>query len=279
MKKGLILLACALSASVLAGCGEAKDWSKEDKDLMMECLGGNVIPYYYVADQVVTDEYYDDYGCISVEAPKATDENLKEFEKILVAKEFTCVIASGEDEDSPYFMVYDLEKDDGYVFEIQAYIGKNGARKSGKWNVDAFYFKPVDDNSVEGLKSWDDTKKAVADYFALTDQEAPNLPDVSTSATSYDVIDYRYMVYAYTGTDIEQGYALVYLNGAKEAELAGVIAAFVAAGYAETEMDDGEGGKYTVYDNGKYSVDISYDEAEGDYPEDISIGIIASYAE
>ncbi len=278
MKKSFILLATVLSASILAGCGNnnAKDWTDEEKAMMTEHLGGNIIPYYYVEGQVVTDEYYEDYGCISVEAMKATNSDLVAYENILIAKEFTCETKVGSETDMPYYGSYYKECADGYIFNIQFYVG-SGTKESGKYSVDAYYAKPLTNYSAEGLTSWADCATSAKTYFTTYGEEAPVLPDtLTTSATSFDMIDYRYAYYTYYGSDLGTPMALLYLNSATNAELSGVQDAFKAVGYVEKTSTDEEGTTSTYYYNDKNIVVIEYDEASGTYPEDISILIYSS---
>lgn len=270
MKKAFVLLAAALSAGVLAGCNSApKDWKEEEKKLMTDNLGGNVLPYYYVEGYVVTDEYLEDYGCISVEALQGKKEDVLAYEKLLVAKEYTCDVKVGDDLDMPYFGSYYKTFADDFVLMVQVYVG-GGTKETGKFCIDAYYAQEMQDYSEYDLDSWTKCAASTKSYFEAYNSVAPVLPEtLETSATTFDMMDYRYMYYAYYGEDVGFPVGLLYLNGAKEAELDGVIAAFVAKGYAKKTTSEGE--EYYEYGSKQFFAEFEYEPAEEDFPEAISI--------
>ena len=101
MKKINLLIACSFSL-LLAGCNNEVDvnkrsaYTEEEKTLMMEKLNGNIIPFYYVKDMRVTSAYYDTYGCITVEAPIGTTEDLYNYETVLISEDFTKSFGVGD---------------------------------------------------------------------------------------------------------------------------------------------------------------------------------------
>lgn len=284
MKKSLLLLPL-LASAVLASCnggnssstssstssgGKPTDWTVSEKKLMTDNLGGFTIPFYYVEGQTVTDEYYEEYGCISVEAPAGTETDLENYETILIGEGFECDYALGDDEDYPYWMQYWTEDKDGNQLFVQAYT-KDGTKCPGAWTIDAYFYITLEDYSQYDLTTYSELVTANNTYFQAYEETVPTLPTaITTSATSYDMIDMRYMYYSYFGIDIGVAYSTLCFYNAKENELNTVISAFTQAGYVE-QQGEYQGEQYTYYDNGTSSVEIAYFEADEESDEYIAI--------
>lgn len=300
MKKGILLVSSILAITLLGGCNESTsgsssssstgdvptDWTDAEKKLMSDNLEGNVIPFYYVAGQTVTDAYFEEYGCISVEAEAAVEADLTAYAAVLVDAGYTVSVAKGADSELPYFIEYLLADDIGN-FIVQAYTGtpEEGTAASGKWTIDAYYNIPLTDYSAE-YTTYADAKAGVVAYFDNYEATGLVLPEaLVTSATSYLMTDYRY-IYSF-GDDVGP-YALLSLNGALATELEAVSNAFVAAGWevavsettsseSSSSSDTSSSGSSTSesekisLSKGNFVASISFYAADETYPASIDI--------
>lgn len=302
MKKGILLVSSILAITLLGGCNESTsgsssssstgdvptDWTDAEKKLMSDNLEGNVIPFYYVAGQTVTDAYFEEYGCISVEAAAAVEADLTAYAAVLVDAGYTVSVAKGEDSEYPYFIEYLLADDIGN-FIVQAYTGtlEEGTAASGKWTIDAYYNIPLTDYSAE-YTTYADAKAGVVAYFDNYEATGLVLPEaLVTSATSYKLSDYRYIYSESFGIDFGP-YALLSLNGALATELEAVSNAFVAAGWevavsettsseSSSSSDTSSSGSSTSeseeisLSKGNFVASISFYAADETYPASIDI--------
>lgn len=264
MKKINLLIACSFSL-LLAGCNNEVDvnkrsaYTEEEKTLMIEKLNGNIIPFYYVKDMRVTSAYYDTYGCITVEAPLGTKEDLYNYETVLIGEDFT-----------KSFGVGDYEKD---LNKGQYYLNLKGGRfvvefsitDTGSWAVDGFYQQSLKNYTVPNISTYDGLVEAAALPFMDEYGVAPTLPDeITFTPESYRLVDYRYNLIITNGNDI--GYPAVLLGfiGATAENKDALINSFVSVGYTEKVVDD-----VTFYESNAsaahpFGASFNYYEAEVD---------------
>ncbi|MDY4819386.1 MAG: hypothetical protein SO206_03915 [Bacilli bacterium] len=264
MKKINLLIACSFSL-LLAGCNNEVDvnkrsaYTEEEKTLMIEKLNGNIIPFYYVKDMRVTSAYYDTYGCITVEAPLGTKEDLYNYETVLIGEDFT-----------KSFGVGDYEKD---LNKGQYYLNLKGGRfvvefsltNTGSWAVDGFYQQSLKNYTVPNISTYDGLVEAAALPFMDEYGVAPTLPEeITFTPESYRLVDYRYNLIITNGNDIGHPAVLLGFIGATLENKDALINSFVSVGYTEKVVDD-----VTFYESNAsaahpFGASFNYYEAEVD---------------
>lgn len=264
MKKLNLLIACSFSL-LLAGCNNEVDvnkrsaYTEEEKTLMVEKLNGNIIPFYYVKDMRVTSAYYDTYGCITVEAPLGTKEDLYNYETVLIGEDFT-----------KSFGVGDYEKD---LNKGQYYLNLKGGRfvvefsltNTGSWAVDGFYQQSLKNYTVPNISTYDGLVEAAALPFMDEYGVAPTLPEeITFTPESYRLVDYRYNLIITNGNDIGHPAVLLGFIGATAENKDALINSFVSVGYTEKVVDD-----VTFYESNAsaahpFGASFNYYEAEVD---------------
>ena len=118
---------------------------------------GHIAPFYYVEDYAFGDEYYAEYGCLSVQARNCTEADTDAY--------FSLLAESGceRNYDEDYGIDYTWYNFDEYTgLEIQVYFDAFDV-----WNIDFYYFDETPYiPPVDAPTDWTDDEKAMfATYF------------------------------------------------------------------------------------------------------------------
>lgn len=295
MKKRLLLVATLLSVTSLASCDdpntssssgeELNAWTSQQVDEMVKCVGFE-LPFFEVpegAEQFSSDEEML-FG-FSVEGTVEVDY-LKEVEKAFKAdSSFTIDTALGSEDGYPSYALYSFndaitDGESDYVGYVQMglYTTEDdfGQVTSGSLEIAAFLELQLEDKSAS-YDTYAEAAQGVVSYFADYDINVATPSSLTTSATSFDLIDMRAMYYNAYGLDLGP-YVSLYLNEAKETEVDAVVKAFTDLGYVESQYTyDGE--TYTEYVKDSMSVDVTYYAADEEYPESVVISFVPASEE
>lgn len=295
MKKRLLLVATLLSVTALASCDdpntsntssqELNAWTSEQVDEMVKCVGFE-LPFFALpegAEQFSSDE--EKVFGFSVEGTVEVDY-LKEVETAFKADpSFTIDTALGSEDGYPSYALYVLNDavtidENDYVGYIQMGLYTNeddfGQVTSGSLEIAAFLELQIEDKSA-AYDTYAEAAQGVVAYFADYNIAVVTPTSLTTSATSFELIDMRAMYYNGYGLDLGP-YVSLYLNEAKEAEVDAVVKAFTDIGYVESQYTyDGE--TYTEYVKDSISVEVDYYAADEDFSEAVVISFIPASEE
>lgn len=289
MKKRLLLVATLLSVTSLASCDdpstssseeELKGWTSQQVDEMVKCVGFE-LPFFELpegAEQFSSDEEMV-FG-FSVESTVEV-KYLGEVEKAIKADpSFTIDTALGSEDGYPSYALYTFNDvvtigESDYVGYIQMglYTTENdfGEVSSGSLEIAAFLELQLEDKSA-AYDTYAEAAQGVVSYFADHDISVVTPVSLTTSATSFELIDMRALYFNAYGFDLGP-YVSLYLNEAKETEVDAVVKAFTDIGYVESQYTyDGE--TYTEYVKDSISVEVAYYAADEEYSEAVVISFV-----
>lgn len=292
MKKlPLLILGASLALGGLTACDNnssslpvREDWTEAEVSSIKSALRDVTIPFFQLSGEY-DFEASTSRGMVLITMENASNNDLKNIQKAFTADadwEISTYLASSNEQ--PYLGVAVYAGGNvtisgtNYVVLSQYGLYTNdddfGVVKEGTLQFAALLTPVLEDYSNQ-YETYALLKDAVVSYFDHYEAKGLTLPnEITTSADSFEMTDFRYVYYYYYQRDLGAPYAVMSFYNALETELSNVEEAFVNAGYEKkTQEATSSSDAYEYFFKDGFRVSLSFNEAKNGVPQAIDVAI------
>ena len=292
MKKlPLLFLGASLALTGLTACDNnssslpvREDWTETEVSSIKSALRDVTLPFFQLSGEY-DFEASTSKGMVIITMENASNNDLKSIQRAFTADadwEISTYLASSTEQPYLGVAVYTAGNvtisgaNYAVVSQYALYTNDDnfGAVKEGTLQF-AAYLTPVLEDYSNQYETYALLKDAVISYFDHYETKGLVLPnEITTSADSYEMTDFRYVYFYYYQRDLGAPYAVMSFYNALESELSSVEEAFINAGYTKkTQEATSSTEAYQYFFKDGFKVVPSFNEAKNGVPQAIDVAI------